>query len=790
MILKTKKLFFALCILCSMCSLSANAQDTDLRIGDWDTYNPYKRVLAVAQSPENIYYATTQCVIVIEKKSHEVSYITRVTGLSDVNIAKLSYNNTTKKLLIAYANGNLDVVDNKGKITNVSDILRANIAGTRDVNMLYNEGQMMYMACSFGLLQFNMQTLQVVSSTFTPARTTHSVALRGDTIFLATSKGVMWALKTQNVQDFGVWRNQSALYTGMNGSSPSRHVINFKNTLVADANDSLFILKNRVWKFLYTDTNTNIDILNIENNTDYLVLSLNKLDAGGGSLTMLYDNGDGSQPGYYFKPYIPSSVPNIRQTVTERFSADSSRVWIADAWVGMGNYASYKYKAFPLNSPEGDRCRRLLIHPQDRALWVATGSVNGDFQYGINADGVARYKDGTWQNFNRGTNNAVYGGVIDAIVNVVRPSDGHVFTGMFASEGRPFLLEMDADGKFVKMYDSTSGTTLQAATGDPGSIRVSGLAVDKDNNIWICNANAPSPISVLRPNGTWKLINTPFPSTIVWNIMVDENDIKWIPSVDGLIAFDDGDLDKNGDERIKIFNTSNANLGAANTQMAVADLDGDIWVATAKGASVFQCGSSLFEEKSTCKGTQPIVCINGVCEELLKQNIVNCIAIDGANRKWFGTPVGIFVQSADGRNTVATFNKENAPLPSNDILSITIDTQNGVAWICTSNGLVSYRTNAVHAPEIPQDDKIVAFPNPVRPEYTGPIAINGFARDAIVKITDVSGALMYETTALGGQVVWNGMDYNGKRAASGVYLVYTSNKEGEQALVAKVAVMN
>jgi ligand-binding sensor domain-containing protein len=783
MILQTKKLFFALYLLCSMYSLSANAQDTDLRIGDWDTYNPYTTVLAVAQSPENIYYATTQCVIVIEKKSHEVSYITRVTGLSDVNIAKISYNNTTKKLLIAYANGNLDIVDNSGKITNVSDILRANIAGTRDVNMMYNEGQMMYMACSFGLLQFNMQTLQVVSSTFTPARTTHSVALRGDTIFLATSKGVMWALKTQNVQDFGVWRTQSALYTGMNGSSPSRHVINFKNTLVADANDSLFILKNRVWEFLYTDNLPNFNIVHIENNIDYLILSSNT-ESGGGFATRLDENG-GSR--------ISSGVAiNLRQTATERFSADNSRVWVADAWVGMGYYNTKTDtgKAFPLNSPYGDRTRRLLIHPKDRALWVATGSINGDFQYGINADGVARYKDGTWQNFNRASNNTIYGGVIDAIVNVVRPSDGHVFTGMFASENRPFLLEMDADGKFVKMYDNTSGTTLQAATGDPGSIRVSGLAVDKDNNIWICNANAPSPISVLRPNGTWKLINTPFPSTIVWNIMIDKNDIKWIPSVDGLIAFDDGDLDKNGDERIKIFNTSNANLGAANTQMAVADLDGDIWVATAKGASVFQCGSSLFEEKSTCKGTQPIVCINGVCEELLKQNIVNCIAIDGANRKWFGTPVGIFVQSADGRNTVATFNKENAPLPSNDILSITIDTENGVAWICTSNGLVSYRTNAVHAPEIPQDDKIVAFPNPVRPEYTGPIAINGFARDAIVKITDVSGALMYETTALGGQVVWNGMDYNGKRAASGVYLVYTSNKEGEQALVTKVAVIN
>ncbi len=70
------------------------------------------------------------------------------------------------------------------------------------------------------------------------------------------------------------------------------------------------------------------------------------------------------------------------------------------------------------------------------------------------------------------------------------------------------------------------------------------------------------------------------------------------------------------------------------------------------------------------------------------------------------------------------------------------------------------------------------FPNPVRETYTGPIAITGLVEDSEVKITDVSGNLVYRTTSLGGQAIWDGNDMSGRRAATGVYMVFASDISG------------
>ena len=105
---------------------------------------------------------------------------------------------------------------------------------------------------------------------------------------------------------------------------------------------------------------------------------------------------------------------------------------------------------------------------------------------------------------------------------------------------------------------------------------------------------------------------------------------------------------------------------------------------------------------------------------------------------------------------------------------------------------MSVRTDAIDGGKIHSPD-VYAWPNPVRPDYTGPIAIRGLARDAVVKITDVRGQILYETRSLGGQAIWNGRDLNGHQASTGVYLVFSSaGSDGfnkPDALVTKILVV-
>jgi len=158
---------------------------------------------------------------------------------------------------------------------------------------------------------------------------------------------------------------------------------------------------------------------------------------------------------------------------------------------------------------------------------------------------------------------------------------------------------------------------------------------------------------------------------------------------------------------------------------------------------------------------------------LLADVEIRAIAIDGANRKWFGSRNGIFVQSSDGITQELRFTTENSPLFDDNIIDLEFNTETGEMFIATNRGIQSYRTETTGA-RSRHSNEVFAFPNPIDPTYNGPIRIKGLARDAQVKITDINGIAVSEITALGGLATWDGKDLNGNRVASGVYLVFST----------------
>jgi hypothetical protein len=203
------------------------------------------------------------------------------------------------------------------------------------------------------------------------------------------------------------------------------------------------------------------------------------------------------------------------------------------------------------------------------------------------------------------------------------------------------------------------------------------------------------------------------------------------------------------------------------------DLNGDVWVGTSEGPVVFECDP--FE--TNCRGSRRKVLQDSIVAFLLETEDILCIEVDGANRKWFGTRNGIFVQSSDGEIQELKLDINNSPLIDNTINDLDFDGSTGLMYIATAQGIQAYRTDATEGTRSHIPENVYAYPNPVRPEFVGDIAIKGLARDANIKITDINGKLIYETKANGGLALWNGRDYNGNRAASGVYLVFSASSQ-------------
>ena len=276
------------------------------------------------------------------------------------------------------------------------------------------------------------------------------------------------------------------------------------------------------------------------------------------------------------------------------------------------------------------------------------------------------------------------------------------------------------------------------------------------------------------------------------DFLIDDLNQKWgvidkKSSQAGIFVYNDNETVLNpSDDQYKILNTNIGNGGLPTTSIKciAKDLNGEIWVGSEMGISVFYSPELVFSNYNF--DSQQILIQDGdYGQYLLSSEIVTCISIDGGNRKWVGTKnSGIYLLSEDGLEELLHFTEENSPLFSNHIIDIAINPSSGEIFIATENGVLSYKGNATKGALSQNEIKI--FPNPVRENYTGLIGIDGLIANANIKITDVSGNLVFEGVSAGGRGVWNGLNKNGEKVGTGVYIVFTSDLLGEEKAVGKI----
>jgi ligand-binding sensor domain-containing protein len=329
------------------------------------------------------------------------------------------------------------------------------------------------------------------------------------------------------------------------------------------------------------------------------------------------------------------------------------------------------------------------------------------------------------------------------------------------------------EGVLIKNSDNSIEKILNSPT------NITDLTTDRDGNVWACTAptdfNLPN-LFVQKSSNSWQ------PFTIaggqLTNILIDDNGYKWLitNNKDGILVFDD----KTNRTKQLTTTQNSGNLPSNVVNAFVKDRDGSLWVGTDKGVAVFD-NLSVFG--GTVNAYTPIF----ERRKLLSSESITCFAVDGGNNKWIGTRNGLFRFGPDGTTLLEQFNEQNSPLPSSIILSLAIEPTSGEVFISTNKGLVSYRA-AANEPEGVLS-KISIFPNPVRPAFSGLVGIKGLSENTVVKITDLSGRLVFEARSQGGTASWNLADYQGNQVASGVYLVLVSDANGQESVAGKLAVV-
>ena len=239
------------------------------------------------------------------------------------------------------------------------------------------------------------------------------------------------------------------------------------------------------------------------------------------------------------------------------------------------------------------------------------------------------------------------------------------------------------------------------------------------------------------------------------------------------------------------INEDGTRVETTGVRCVVEDKENNIWVGTSVGPLMLPADDIANGSNSVLQQIKvPRNDGTNFADYLLGGADITCMAVDGGNRKWFGTNGnGAYLISADNMTQVQHFLTSNSQLLSNNIEAIAIDDQTGEVFFGTDNGLCSYMSDASATSDHMDKNNVYAYPNPVKPEYTGLITVTGLTMNANVKIVTASGSLVAEGTSNGGIFTWDGCDEEGKRVASGVYMVQTATSDGKKGTVCKIAIV-
>ena len=761
--------------------LSANLFSQGIAIGEWRSHLPYQRVIDVELADQKVYAATPYDLFVYDKTDHSLSILNKVNGLNDIGIKKISYSSAENTLLIAYSNTNIDLVNSDG-ITNLSDIKNKELVGNKTINNILFIGKYAYLSCGFGIVVIDIQRQEVYDTYLIGPNggyiNVNDLATFNNTLYAATESGVYYAsLDSPNLADFNQWTKDSRL----------RHP-NFNYNLIESFNDkiylnytrnayntdTMFVFNGNEWNY-FDKTNTSLHRQFRANNDHFVIV--NHFDF------YVYNE----------KMELVSIIYQPEATSIEPLAGvyeNDEAIWIGDRKRGLlrVHNSGFSAEQFLPNGPGTTNVYELKA--ADGNVWVASGGRRNDWGKRYMVDGVFSFDGSSWKTYNS-SNTSGFDTISDFVsvaVDPLNPKKAYIGTWQ---DG---VLEF-TDYQLTNIY-SVTNSSLRPWLADPNLVNISGLAFDSFNNLWVANTGTTNLLSVRKTDGSWKsfYLGSEASGSDIGNMIVDKNNYKWVlrRSNGPVMVFNDNNtLDNTGDDRLKILTTSpnTGNIPGNAVYSLAVDQDGAVWIGTDKGPAIVYNPERIFEQGANYDVQQILVPRNdgtGQADFLLGSEKILAIAVDGANKKWFGTENGAFLMSSDGLEQIFYFNTDNSPLLSNTVNSIAI-TADGEVFFGTPNGIISFKGNAT--PPSPVNTDVFAYPNPVRPEYSGPIAIKGVVRNAIVKITDLSGNLVFQTRSEGGQAIWDGRILNGNHVNPGIYLVFISDDEGVETLATKVMVM-
>jgi hypothetical protein len=738
----------------------------------WTGYFSYSNVVDIATGNDKIIAASENAIFIYDLITTEIKTITTIQGLSGDLISKVYYSANYDIIMVGYQNGLIELIFEDNTVLRVIDILNKPTIppNQKRINHFFEFSGNVYISTEFGISVYDLTRLEFGDSYFigdfgTQVRV-NQVAVHDGMIYAAMNDKVKSAeVNNPNLINFQEWSD--FYFGGILG------IQSFGEELYGiDFNSRLLQFSNGIVNTIATFPQANKNIYSTES---YLTVTSE-------SRSTVYD-------------VLMNQVSTVNNVAGFQYSLSNSlayneKVYLATQQFGIlevpfnGNQANQILPEGPLlNSP-------FAIDATPGQLWVVYGAVTlffNPFPLDPNRRGISHLEDNEWTNI-------PYEDLFDAVaISHIRINPRNT-SEAYASSMFSGLLKIENTTPTI-LYDDSNSSIERGFVGPDyplGDIRIYGSEFDNSGNLWFVQSGATNGLHRLNSGGQIQGFDVtsviPQPATETGLNKLDisrEGNVFFASSFNGLIGFN---------PNTNLFRKIGEGLGSGNlpdrnVRAVAVDNRNQVWIGTLRGLRVLFNTSGFFQE-NTNVDAQPIIILDddGVPQELLFQQSITDIAVDGANNKWIATASsGVFYVSSNGQETLLRFTKDNSPLPSNNVLDIAIDPDSGVVYFATGNGLVAYKGTTT----APRDNlkALRAFPNPVRPHFTGNVTIDGLTERANVKITDVNGNLVFERVSEGGSIQWDTTAFGRYKVSSGVYFIMATTDDATETKIAKVMII-
>jgi len=776
-----KRLFVFLIFSTSLISAQVDYSDS------WEDFFSYNNVKDFIKS-ENIMYALSDnAIFTYDFTTQEIKKLSSVQGLSGETTSAIHYSTQSDRLVIGYKNGLVEVVDSDGSITISADILNFNQTGEKSINDIFEYQGKLYLATSFAIIEYDIDQLEFGDTFFIGNNSTdvkiNEIVVFDDFIYAATERGIYTAdINNANLIDFNNWN----LISSVNN--------NYTNIIIF--NSKIYTTLN---KKLYEVTETN-EIVLIEDYSSPIV----SLKGSSTNLSVVLNSSVNIYSTNFDLVLQNNADINFDYILNTAF-AENNQLFLATKQFGILSSLISDDIIFQEIHPEGPVSNDVFsVTAKNNQLWVVYGGYTPTMAPIQPKLGYSHYNGESWFSEENDPDNS-FPGFVD--VTLDPNNENRAFISSFGSTnqintyqtGGLFVIENDEITNFYNNLNSPLEDIYETNPSINGvTVRISSSVFNNQGNLWIANIGLSNELKKFS-NGLWTEYDIssvkPNSSFGLSEIITDRNNSIWMGTRgDGVIVFN-----QNG-ERIRSLTSlpTKGNLPNLRVISLASDSDNRIWIGTISGLVVFSNASGVFD--ADVVDAQPVIFEeDGIAKKLLGDQYISAIAVDGANNKWFGTSDGgVTYTNPNGQTTIATFSKENSPLPSDRITKISVDKEFGKVFFATDKGIVAYNSNV--APFGETLGEVYAYPNPVR-KFHNSVTIAGrngtnLPKGTNVKILDIAGNLVYETNVVegqelqGGKVIWDKKNLAGNNVASGIYIVLLANEDASETSSTKIAIIN